>query len=458
MAFVNERRGKPFVGDFERFEQELHAKMIEVERELLREELEKADVDAAVLQVNGTTYRRVLRSSQTYLTAAGPVEITRGLYRDGSDPNARCLIPLDLRVGVIDRLWTPAAAKQAVWVVSQMTPQLAEELFERVGNMTPSKSSLDRLPKTLSARWEEDREAFEAVLRQGLVVPEGTVTVAVSIDGVLAPMKDADGVGTRAQAASEGKLTRGPAGYREVGCGTLSFCDEAGKPLSVLRFARMPEPHKATVKKSLAAELLAALSQRPDLRVAKVADGAKDNWTFLHDHLPEGPEVVDFFHAAEHLNVAIGEAYGDGSVEARRRFNDLRHVLRHDEGGVEKVIRALKYLVTKHPGAKRIDRELGYFRANRRRMQYATMAAQGIPIGSGVVEAACKTLVTQRLKGSGMRWGQEGGQAILTVRSWTQSQRFEEAWALLAATYRLEVTTVSNVVDIRSARPGNASG
>jgi len=66
--------------------------------------------------------------------------------------------------------------------------------------------------------------------------------------------------------------------------------------------ARMPEPHKAALKEALKAELAVALEKRPDLRLVKAADGANDNWTFLHKELPKGDEVVDFFHAAEHLN------------------------------------------------------------------------------------------------------------------------------------------------------------
>jgi len=79
-------------------------------------------------------------------------------------------------------------------------------------------------------------------------------------------------------------------------------------------------------------------------------------------------------------------------------------------------------------------------------MRYAAYKAESLPIGSGVIEAACKTLVTQRMKNSGMRWGHEGGQAILTLRSWAQSERFDRAWALIASEYRLEVTTLANVV------------
>ena len=83
-------------------------------------------------------------------------------------------------------------------------------------------------------------------------------------------------------------------------------------------------------------------------------------------------------------------------------------------------------------------------------MRYAALKEQGLPIGSGVTEAACKTLATQRMKRSGMRWGEQGGQAILSFRALVQSNRFERAWTLLAHTYKAEVTTLDNVVPIRS--------
>ncbi len=79
-------------------------------------------------------------------------------------------------------------------------------------------------------------------------------------------------------------------------------------------------------------------------------------------------------------------------------------------------------------------------------MHYATAQAENLPIGSGVVEAACKTLATQRLKRSGMRWRQAGGQAILTLRALVQSERFEAGWELLAETYKQPVSMPNNVV------------
>jgi hypothetical protein len=394
---------------FAEFEKSLHARLMGLERELLAEEMSRADIDAGAIVVDGVTYRRVLRCFETYVTAAGPVRIERTLYKDRTDEGGRALSPLDLRLGIVEGRWTPEAAQQAAWVVSQMTPETAEELFERIGNMTPSKSSLDRLPKALSARWEEDRVHFEQALRDGDVIPHGAKVAAVSLDGVLAPMKDGGAKEKRQQTAEQGRLTRGPAGYREVGCGAISFCDAEGEMLSAVRMARMPEPHKATLKRTLLVDMTAVLAERPDLVIVKLADGANDNWTYLSSILPGGIEILDFYHAAEHLNAALGSVYGDGTVETRKRFAALRVTLRDDVDGVEKVINSLNYLRKKHPQNKQIAKELAYFRNNRHRMHYQHFKAQGLPIGSGVVEAACKTLVTQRMKQSGMRWGEDGG-------------------------------------------------
>jgi hypothetical protein len=81
-------------------------------------------------------------------------------------------------------------------------------------------------------------------------------------------------------------------------------------------------------------------------------------------------------------------------------------------------------------------KELTYFRNQRHRMHYAAYLRENLPIASGVVEAACKTLVTQRLKQSGMRWKTPGGQSILTLRSLIQSERWQRSWDLLRENYQ----------------------
>jgi hypothetical protein len=445
---------------FATFERELHARLMEIERDVVSAEMAKHDVDADAVVIAGKVHRRVLRQSQTYLTGAGEVVVERTLYKDRTDAEGRCVSPMELTVGVVGDFWTPRAAQQALWVVTQMTPGKAAELFDRVGSMAPSKTSLDRLPKRIAARWEGDRERLEAALREGLVIPEGAVSIAVSLDGVLAPMEGADPIAHRAAAEAAGHVAKGPAGYREVGCATVGFCDAEGELLGAVRLARAPEANKATLKEMLAAEVRAILRRRPELRMVKLADAVADNWTFLTADLPAGDEAIDFFHATEHLHAAIAAAYGDGTRETTFRYETLRDALRDEVSGVEKVIRALTYLAGKHPRREVIRRARNYFRTHRARMRYAQLRAQGLMIGSGVVEAACKTLVTQRLKNSGMRWSTAGAQAILTPRGWDQSERFDKAWALIVATYHAEVTALAKVVALKpksEARHSRAS-
>jgi len=447
-SFLEQRRSKKErIEDLESFERELHAMFMAAEREVLGEEIGRLDIDVPVIEVEGIVYRKVIRCEETYFSAAGPIRVERSLYSTRQD-GERAICPLELRAGMVEGRWTPLAAKQAMWVVAHLTPKDGEALFAMLGGMNPSKSSLDRLPKELGERWEKGRETFEASLREGEDIPKDAVTVAVSLDGVMVPMKDGERDKKRAKAAAAGKRTRGPAGNREVGCGTLTLYDEEGEPLVTRRMGRMPESKKVTLKEMLRRELSSVLEKGPDLKLVKAADGAKDNWTFLSNELlpGQGIEVVDFFHAIEHLKRALDAAYGENSPKAKSQYEKLRHILRHDLKGADKVIRSLCYLRDKHPRRKKIATELKYFRKNRHRMQYAELAAQNLPIGTGIMEAACKTLATQRLKRSGMRWGNEGGQAILTFRSLVQSNRFDRAWDLLSACYTQEVKVPENVV------------
>jgi len=161
-------------------------------------------VDLPVIEIDGVAHRRVLRCEAEYTTAAGPARVLRTLYSRCQE-GERAVAALDLRAGVIGGFWTPWAAKQATWVVAHLTPQEGEDLFARLGGMQPSKSSLDRLPKDESSRWERNRVKFAAALRDGEHMPRETVTVAVSLDGVLVPMKDDQRAAKRTRAEAEGK-------------------------------------------------------------------------------------------------------------------------------------------------------------------------------------------------------------------------------------------------------------
>lgn len=309
--------------------------------------------------------------------------------------------------------------------------------------MKPCASSLDRLPKRLSETWEEKREAFEKELRSQESIPQAAAGVAVSLDGVQAPMK---GCGRAEKRAQEDKRPQGPAGYREVGCGTVTLYDAEGERLQTIRYARMPEFKKETLKGQLEAEIGSILATRPELRPMGLADGAKDNWDFLSQLFQglgreEAKEAVDAFHTFEHVKAALDAYHGQGSPEAKAAFETCRIWLRETEDGAERVIRALRYRRDRSRGSarKRIGKEIKYLAKRRDRLRYKQLLDENLPIGSGVVEAACKTLVAERMKRSGMSWGEAGGQAILTLRSLIQSNRWERGWELLSGQYRCQV-------------------
>ena len=206
--------GKTGARELYDFEKELHRRLMEAEREIVGRVMQTSDVEADAIEIEGRVHRRVLRSAQTYMTAAGEVTVERWLYKDRRDPTAHALAAMDLKLGIVEGFWTQRAAEQASWVVTQMVPQKAEELFVRVGNMDPSKSSLDRLPKALGDRWEQERQRYEQVLREAIVVPEGATTLAVSLDGVLAPIEGgASPTAVRAEApARRARPRKGVAG------------------------------------------------------------------------------------------------------------------------------------------------------------------------------------------------------------------------------------------------------
>ena len=248
----------------------------------------------------------------------------------------------------------------------------------------------------------------------------------------MAPMKDGARQDKREHSRQQGKPTRGPAGFREVGCGTLSYYDGAGERLRTLRHARMPEPGKRTLKRQLVAEVEHALKRQPQLRLVKVADGARDNWEFRGQGTAPGRRGGGLLPRRRTSAACLRPGLWRGPPKAQASFEEYRHLLLKAQDGVGKVIRTLAYHHGRKRRCKALKQELEYFRRNRARMDYARLRAQNLPIGSGVVEAACKTLVTQRMKRSGQRWSIDGGQAILTFRALAQSERFDGAWKLLS--------------------------
>ena len=162
---VNTVRTRPLVGeDFERVERELHERFVEAEREVLGELLESLDVDVASVGLGERRLHRVLKSTESYTTAVGPVKVARTLYRSARE---RAVAPMELRAGIVEGHWTPLAARQASCVVAQMTPSEGEALLRELGNMAPSKSSLDRLPKVRIPEQSDHRFRRKVITHSG---------------------------------------------------------------------------------------------------------------------------------------------------------------------------------------------------------------------------------------------------------------------------------------------------
>jgi hypothetical protein len=211
----------------------------------------------------------------------------------------------------------------------------------------------------------------------------------------------------------------------------------------------MPEHKKVALQQQLETETAKILAIRPDLKRVLLADGAKPNWRLLSEidqacGPPSQPsvEIVDFYHACDHLKEGCDAAWGESTPRSKAEFERLKVLLKEDDQGAERVIRVLRYHFGRARGRKRtrLKAQLTYFRNQRERMHYARYLREGLPIASGVIEATCKTLVTQRLKQSGMAWTIPGGQAILTLRSLIQSNRWQPAWNLLRNDFRKTVT------------------
>jgi hypothetical protein len=431
--------------DFENYEHELHQRVMAIERELLATELARYDVTAKQIEVEGVKYRHTLTSTETYLTTAGEVTVSRNLYSPAGRGH-KSICPMELRVGVIGGYWTPRAARQGAFVVAQVTPGQGEVLFEELGGMGPSRSSLDRLPKALSPHWEAHRQQWEAALRTQETVPSEASVLVMSVDGVMVRMK-----GSQRQAKREqpGKHASGPTGQKEAGCGTVVLYDAEGERLQTVRYGRMPERKKLTLQHQLETEVASVLAVRPDLKRVLLSDGAKDNWRLLAEvdqacGPPPQPsvEIVDFCHACDHLKEGCDAAWGESTPRSKAEFERLKVLLKEEDDGAERVIRVLKYHRGRTRGRtrERLETQLTYFRNQRHRMHYAQYLRNGLPIASGVMEAACKTLVTQRLKQSGMIWTRTGGQPILTLRSLIQSDRWQPAWKLLRTDFCKTVT------------------
>ena len=386
-------------------------------RAVLQAGMESLDDGAARLEREGKLYRRVDPTPRRIMTSVGEVSYWRPRYR--SDGKAS-IVPVDEQVCFAEGYFTELAAEQGVFLMSNLPPRDCVSLYEKLRIEGASLSSLQRLAETAGVHWEGCKEQGLAEIRAAETVPEAATTVCISLDGTMLPML--------AEGKDGGKATS----WKEASVGTLTCYDAEGERLRTLYLGQMPETRKSTLKEQLADELAHVLEFRPDLQVCAVADAAPDNWTFLSQYAPEEFQVVDVWHACQHLGAAAELIFPHDSTARERWFRKYRRILKDETEGVETVIRSLRYYYDK---TGRLDeglqRELNYFRNHRDRMAYNRHQDLNLPIGSGVTESACRSVIGLRMKRPGQRWGMDGGKAILAFRALVKSQRFDAAWSAI---------------------------
>lgn len=174
-----------------------------------------------------------------------------------------------------------------------------------------------------------------------------------------------------------------------------------------------------------------------------IGDGAAWIWNLVDMVAPEAIQIVDLYHAKEHLSVFANEVFGPGTDLAKKWAADQHRNL--ESGNLDAVINAIgDYISRTGEVGKKAAKEFDYFTNNRNRMRYDYFRSLGLCVGSGVVEAGCRSVIGQRLKRSGMFWSTNGANAIIALRCSLLSGRFDDFWAR----YRANNYNIRNATQI----------
>jgi hypothetical protein len=207
--------------------------------------------------------------------------------------------------------------------------------------------------------------------------------------------------------------------WREAMTGSISLFDRAGERQHTIYVGAAPEHGKASFYERIEREIAHVKQLYPQARYVGIADGARSNWDFLGPHVDE--QILDFYHAREYLTRAADALFDGGPPQERHAWLAAHDtLLKEDWQGALKIAEEWEAVYSQgwsKPRRQTLDECIRYFRNHLRQMHYVRYRDFGMPIGSGVTEAACKTLVKQRLCRSGMRWKETGAQMILSLRA-----------------------------------------
>jgi hypothetical protein len=345
----------------------------------------------------------------------GSFELSRGYYHTQMGR----MFAMDKLLGLTDS-YTPGLARMMCRAAAtDGAYDEAEETLRIYAGVSVPASQIRKMVQKIGpdiANWSHDREEMRC---------EPVPNLYVSYDGTGVPMRKVETQGRK------GKQTDGTSKGREVKLGsvfTSQTFDEEGHPVR--------DPGSTTYVASFeeAKDFGGLIRQEARLRglaraerVCILGDGAHWIWNLARINFPDARQILDFYHASEHLTVLASALFPNNEEKVSRHVKKWVKWLEHDK--VLKIVTEAEKALPHHgPRRKTASREMGYFTRNTQRMMYATFRKEGYFIGSGVVEAGCKAVVGKRTKQSGMFWRIYGAQNILNIRCSVIGSTFDNYW------------------------------
>jgi hypothetical protein len=362
----------------------------------------------------------------------GPLVLRRNYYRQRDQAGGRA--PLDESLGVVEGC-TPGLARLMCRAGALEPYQDASQSLEVYCGLAIEGRRIQRLVQHLGpefAQWTRNQPAPTSL-------PAGTVFY-VEADGTGVPVRREETLGR------EGKGEDGQARTREIKVGVVFTQAPPEKPVPGAkgkkksqresRPERVPGSTRYMTTTGNAQEFgqqLRDLARRQGMGLAALVvflgDGAAWVWELARVCFPFAKLILDFYHAAEHVGLLTEILFGKDTPQAKAHREAWVKILRDQEHGVDELIRRAQAAMPRPGKTRRLaSKALVYFENNRDKMRYWEYQAHGLFIGSGVVEAGCKSVVGQRLKQSGMFWGLPGAHNILDIRCVLENDQFDRFW------------------------------
>ena len=404
------------------FETELWQLLQEVGRRIVQWTLNHLEPDRQQmlpqLQWEGEWYRLRYKSPLRNLNCLfGPISLRRFCYQP-LETCGRCLFPLEIQLGIVAGVATPALADCVARMSADLTQrQLLDQLRPR--GIHWGVRTLRKLTKAMAEMMSEHRH--DAQVQQLLTWLKQAAdsagpkrfTLSVGRDGVMIPIVKSGS-------------------YREAATATVSVLDRCGRRIGTVYLGQMPEPGQTTLSEQLTQLLIDVLKgwEGSLPRLAYVTDCGSHPTEYFEQVLsrmrnPRRPSellewewIVDYYHACLYITKLAEAIFGPGR-EAFSWAAKQRRVLKEKPGGCFRVLRSAGALLSIRGlvgSEQNYSIAYDYLRNRAAKMDYSTFRRLRLPIGSGVTEAACKIVFTQRFKQSGMKWTIEGGQPILALR------------------------------------------